>query len=278
MKKIVFVFTILAFYSCNQSLEDKIVGKWNFENVNSKILDDSSLRYKNSNLNLSNKFGSSFFETNYLFFQKEKSFKGTLGAYSGRYTDGNWSLNETDSVLSFTENRITKPFLKIHSVSDKELKFNIIGKDKLITQDMEFVFTKENQELNNSKFDYTQKQYNLWRKKPNEPEDIKGISKRVKQCLEYSITYLKYNQDQKKESVSLKEINFLPINFYDNGIELKDPDKIPKWENIFFSNVDALNGYEIIKQIIISDFSLPEGKSGLELNIYILEEIKNRIK
>jgi hypothetical protein len=143
---------------------------------------------------------------------------------------------------------------------------------------MDFVFVKEDQELSNSKFDYTQKQFNLWRKSPDEPEDLNQISKRVKQCLEYSVTYLKYNLEQKKSSVSLKEISFLPINFYDNGIQLKDPDELQKWENLFFSNVDALNGLEIIRQIIKTDFSLPEDKSGLELNIYILEEIKNRIK
>ncbi|WKL47000.1 hypothetical protein Q1W71_18795 [Flavobacterium pectinovorum] len=276
MKKIVLVFTILAFYSCNQSLEDKIVGKWNFENVDSQILDLSELRYKNSSL--SNLLGSSFYEMNYLFFQKEKSYKGVLGVYNGIYTDGNWSFNENDSIVSFTENRITKPFLKIKSVSDKELRFSVVGKHPTMDNLMEFVFVKENQELNNSKFDYTQKQFNLWRKSPDEPEDLNQISKRVKQCLEYSVTYLKYNLEQKKSSVSLKEISFLPINFYDNGIQLKDPDELQKWDNVFFSNVDALNGREIIKQIIKTDFSLPEDKSGLELDIYILEEIKNRIK
>lgn len=278
MKKIVFVFTILTFYSCNPSLEDKIASKWNFESVDSEILDLSEMRYKNSNINLSNLLGSSFFETNYLFFEKQKSYRGVLGAYNGIYTEGNWSFNEKDSIVSLTENRITKPFLKIKSVSDKELRFNLISKHPNIIKLMDFVFVKENEELSNSKFDYTQKQYNLWRKAPNEPEDLNQISKRVKQCLEYAVTYLKYNLEQKKSSVSLKEISFLPFNFYDNGIELKNSDELQKWDNLFFSNVDALNGREIIRQIIRTDFSLPEDKSGLELNIYILEEIKNRIK
>jgi len=201
-----------------------------------------------------------------------------FGAYSGVFIEGKWSLNEKDSVLSITENRITKPFIKILALSNKELRFSLIHTDKMITEDMEFVFAKEDQELINSKFDYTQKQYNNWRKRPYEPEDLEAISKRVKQCLEYSVAYLKYNLEQKNESVSLKELSFLPIDFYDNGIQLKDSEKIPKWENVFFSKVDALNGYEIIRQVITNDFSLPEGKSGLELNIYILEEIKNRIK
>lgn len=273
MKKSLLLIIVCLMLSCTSSVNDELNGLWIFEKAESsskEVYDQSQ-----TEIDLGN-FISKNLINNYLFFEDNNRLNAILGVGNGIYVDGNWAYNEADSTINLMANK-SEIKLKITSVSFAEIKCSITGLQDFNTDNLVVVFKKQQQNLTKSKYNYTLAQFNRWRERPSKSEDIGQIVERVKNCLAYSIAYLKYNIDSKNNAVSTTNIS-LPFKFYGNGLTLKDFTESNDFNSMFFNEGEAQIAYNIIKGVMNEPLNLPNDKSSLEINTIILEHIYKRIK
>ncbi|RZL51146.1 MAG: hypothetical protein EOP00_00865 [Pedobacter sp.] len=273
MKKNLLLILVCLLLSCALGVDDKLNGMWVFEKTESKTKE--VYEQSQTEIDLDNLI-SKYLNNNYLLFEDGNKFNAVLGVGSGIYVNGNWNYNDADSIISLTAAH-SKLKLMISSMSLTEIKCSITGLEDFDAKGMVVVFKREGQNLRDSKYNYTLAKFNKWREKATKSEDIEQIMERVKNCLAYSIAYLKYNLDAKNNSVSTTNIS-LPFNFYANGLALREYDKADDFKNMFFNDGEAQIAYNVIKGVMDEPLNLPDDKSSLEINTIILEHIYKRIK
>lgn len=287
IKKTTIAVLTLMFISCGKSdIKSELVGKWDFRNVfnpNNEIKKFDEQIGENEIDNLGNE---SFFGSYYVL-NEDNTYYSLHTEGVGGFIEGRWSYNEKDSLLNFnSSNKTQEKQYKINYLENKKLSFSDPNPSKVNSNDSylkqlsdnsnhRYKFIKDDFTLD-SELNFTEKKLNLWRIKPKKSESKKQINNRAKQSLEYSIMFLKNTIEQNKKDVRLNAIN-LPLNFYSNGVEMKNFEDCYGWKRIFYDDDEALVGFELIKNVMEEKFEIPENKKPIELNLYILEELYKRL-
>lgn len=232
--------------------------------------------------------GNENFKGSYYVLNEDNTYYSLHTEGDGGYIEGKWEYRENDSLLMFYANSKTQdPIYKVNYLKGNQLSLSdpnpkkVNKKDSYLKQladnmNHRYKFVKDDFTLD-SDLDFTKKTSNLWRNKAQKSENKDQIKKRTKEALENTILYFKNGLEDEKKVLSLNPV-YLPLDFYGNGVQMKDFNSSYNWNSIFFNDDEAYQGYALINNAMAQDFEVPNNKRPLELNLFILEELNKRIK
>ncbi|MFC0779152.1 hypothetical protein [Flavobacterium sp. HJSW_4] len=288
MKKTLLAVTSLLLISCGKSdIKSQLVGKWDFRNVYNPNNENENYDQEIGIKEIDD-LGNENFQGSYYVLNDDNTYYSLHTEGEGGYIEGKWQYSEKDSLLIFhSKNKTQEPAYKVNYLKDNQLSLSDPNPKKVNKEDSylkqladnmnhRFKFVKDDFTLD-SDYDFTKKSSNLWRTKAQASENKDQIKKRTKDALENAILYLKNGIEEEKKVLSLNPV-FLPVDFYGNGVQMKDFDKSYNWNSIFFNDDEAYQGYALINNAMAEDFEVPNNKKPMELNLYILEELNKRIK
>lgn len=288
MKKTLLAVTSLLLISCGKSdIKSQLVGKWDFRNVYNPNNENENYDQEIGVKEIDD-LGNENFQGSYYVLNDDNTYYSLHTEGEGGYIEGKWQYSEKDSLLIFhSKSKTQEPAYKVNYLKDNQLSLSDPNPKKVNKEDSylkqladnmnhRFKFVKDDFTLD-SDYDFTKKSSNLWRTKAQTSENKDQIKKRTKDALENAILYLKNGIEEEKKVLSLNPV-FLPVDFYGNGVQMKDFDKSYNWNSIFFNDDEAYQGYALINNAMAEDFEVPNNKKPMELNLYILEELNKRIK
>ena len=288
MKKTLLALTILLFISCGKSdIKSELVGKWDFRNVFNPNNHDDKYDQEVGDKEI-DELSNENYHGSYYVLNEDNTYYSLHTEGEGGYIEGKWDYNEKDSLLHFYSNNKTQdPVYKVNYLKGNQLSFSdanpktVNPKDSYLKQladniNHRYKFVKDDFTLG-SDLDFTKKSLNLWRAKPQKSENIVQITKRTKDAIENAILFFKNGIEEEKDGLHLNPV-MLPVNFYANGVEMKDFHNAVNWNSIFYNDNEAYAGYTLINNAMAENFDVPNNKRPLELNLYILEELNKRIK
>ena len=225
MKKIyILTFISSILFSCNSNSEDKWRGKWNFDSY--KVEDISQL-YSYYNISKSGEIDQYLMPligVDYLMVED-----GNANNLSGlNYSSGKFTAD--DKYLKINNKKVYEIIdYRKNSVKLKPLMLEFNQDDNPLN---DIVLTFVSDDLyNTTELDYTQPQYNKWRKIPTDKEEAQTIIDRLTQQVEYARIYF---EKESKLHNKVKTIGVeLPFQFYRNGIVLEEYNPTQKWTNYF---------------------------------------------
>lgn len=286
-KVIIFLFSIIYFSCKDPATEVALVGKWDFRNVFNPNNHDKNYDDEIGNKEIKD-LGNVSFVGSYYVLNKDKTYSSVHTEGEGGFIEGKWDYNENDSLLSFHSNSKTQQksyrlnYLKGNSLSLSDpFPSKVNPNDPYLKQlgdniNHRFKFIRDEHTLD-SEFNFTEKKYNLWRFKSEAPENEKSIIIRVKQCLEYAVLFLQNAIEHNRKVVTLSAVN-LPLNFYSNGVQMKNFSECYAWKGIFYNEEEALIGYKLIENAMKDNFEISKNENPMKLNLSILNEINKRVK
>jgi hypothetical protein len=159
---------------------------------------------------------------------------------------GKWKVDKKNRILllSFTDGT-HKSYYVEKIVLQKMVVLQNIGDD-----DVTISFSSDGLARRRFSDDPFYPSNNQWRIKPSSPETDEQIVNRMKQCVHfYSLFFLDNNQRQETD------ISFIGLpncfQWYNGGIGLVDKlDLDKKWIDCFYSEKQALRGYDMLKTLI----------------------------
>ena len=128
------------------------------------------------------------------------------------------------------------------------------------------------------KDDYSTLENNKWRFQSHTPETREQIRQRVIGSLRFAVMYLSKQHEREQASVALHPI-VLPVIIASNGIGLQRETEIEhEWKAIFYSDEDAITGYNMLKEAYYKKIDIPKDKERLELDIDLLKQILHNMQ
>ncbi|MEG0188732.1 MAG: hypothetical protein RR578_04585 [Bacilli bacterium] len=235
MKKIyILTFISSILFSCTSNPEDKWRGKWNFDSY--KVEDISQL-YSYYNISKSGEIDQYLMPligVDYLMVED-----GNANNLSGlNYSSGKFTAD--DKYLKINNKKVYEIIdYRKNSVKLKPLMLEFNQDDNPLN---DIILTFVSDDLyNTTELDYTQPQYNKWRKIPTDKEEPQTIIDRLTQQVEYARIYF---EKESKLHNKVKTIGVeLPFQFYRNGIVLEEYDPMQKWTNYFYDFDDQQLAY-----------------------------------
>lgn len=288
MKKTVLALTTLLLISCGKSdVQSELVGKWDFRNMYNPNNHDDTYDLEVGDKEI-NDLGNENFFGSYYVLNEDKTYYSLHTEGAGGYIEGRWDYNEKDSLLSFhSKNKTQDPAYKVNYLKGNQLSLSdpnpkkVNPKDSYLKQladnrNHRYKYVKDDFTVG-SDLDFTAKSVNLWRTKPQKPENKKQIAVRTKDAIQNAILFFKNGIEEEKDGLHLNPV-VLPLNFYANGVEMKSFQDAISWNSIFYNDDEAYEGYTLVQNAMAENFDVPNNKRPLELNLYILEELHKRIK
>jgi hypothetical protein len=216
---------------------------------------------------------SQIFRGNFFKLNDNKTFSCILG--SGHFIYGSWKFNPADSIIRLEETGKSKHsilfWLKEWSSSQMILRQSQYGINTELT------LVKERVTSIDEKNDYSALENNKWRIQPSSEESTEQIRQRVIGSLRFAVLYLSKQQDLGETNISLQPI-VLPVIIATNGIKLMPETELEHgWKALFYSDDNALTGYNILKEAYYKKISVPD-KEGLELDIDLLKQVLQNLQ
>jgi len=92
--------------------------------------------------------------------------------------------------------------------------------------------------------------HNGWRIRPNLSESAEQIRKRIKGCVQFYALFFKDNRARKDKTISFSGLPNC-FTWYNGGIALQSTFELDKkWMGCFYSEEQAMEGYEMIKTVL----------------------------
>ncbi|MDH6309215.1 hypothetical protein M2451_001786 [Dysgonomonas sp. PFB1-18] len=274
---------IIVITACsNEKKQTQIIGKWDLEFADLKsVLDLNSDKTPNA------KNRKEVLPDNQIILNADSTYFLVLSKLQN-ISFGKWSFNNDQIILKPTDPSQDKLIFIIDEIGSDKMKSRLDFAEKPLSDNYLYIYNyfeyrKQDPDFFKSSFsNYGNIDKNRWRIKASQPESEAQIRDRVRGALDFTLSYLKYNQEyisgQKKNSISLKILRNVPLFFASNGIQLEPNDD---WAEIFYDDNDLQLSYSIwekafqgIKDVYISDEY--KGKP-LELNLYILEHLRDAL-
>ena len=188
---------------------------------------------------------------------------------------GKWKIDKKrrQLLLSFADGTHTSYFV------EKILLQKMVVLQKIGDDDVTISFSSDGLAREQFSDDPFYPSNNQWRIKPKSSETDKQILERIKGCVHfYSLFFLDNNQRQETD------ISFIGLpncfQWYNGGIGLIDRlDLDKKWMDCFYSEKEALRGYEMLKRLIEKhELNWPENPtSWIKQTHEILDQIHDKL-
>ena len=174
------------------------------------------------------------------------------------------SFGGTGKVYSINHIQSNKLELTEEADNEKPLRLTL-SSDALIHQDMySDPFHPSN---------------NRWRFKPAARENDSALHTRVKQCVKFYALYFRDNIMRQKNVISFEGLPEI-FRWYSGGIGLPDKEDISSsWINCFYNKAQALEGYEMLRRLIIDyEFDWPKkAPSWVHQTHAVLEQMYHKL-
>ena len=295
MKKPLLIFIVLCLFSSCRTDHSVAPNKWEAVGMNyvelkkfTEVIEEE----KNVKLNPTLNF---FVEGDFLNMLSDSTF--TRLSFGSHFSFGKWRIDTSQSNITllskfglnskiydtviFKIAKLNSTELVLHNADRPQASDNpslgveMKSKDSNgLGLETELIFKKDSK-VQKPDEDYSSLKNNLWRIRPDSNETLDQIRTRVKSSFRFAILFLSSYQNKKKNSVPLRPL-VLPLNIASNGVQLKKSNNIDKWNNIFYDEQDAQAGYQIIKEAMSKNITMPEDR-GVDLIINLLEQIAKSI-
>jgi hypothetical protein len=114
---------------------------------------------------------------------------------------------------------------------------------------------------------------NQWRLKPTGHEDKSEIKKRVRNHLHFMYSFFSFAIRGERYWVS-QDWFFSVIKPGRNGMALLSVKNIPpQWYNCFYDSVEAMQGYELLRETFHRHIKIPDETNSIVFNKLMLEEL-----
>lgn len=195
------------------------------------------------------------------------------------YTQGKWNLKKNDSTLVLASGKDTIP-MKIVQFSADTLKVRILSGHNVanyldaFTESQTLTFIPDTISYFSSNNPYSFKA-NKWAVKATHKLTDQEIKTKVVSFIDYLILVL---QDSRKNESYLEQITN-PVNVAANGLSLIKPERVdPEWRNLFYDEEGFQKAYHLLEMAFESDVKIPETNDTVELDVDILEQLKEYIR
>ncbi|WP_207429409.1 hypothetical protein [Pedobacter sp. SYSU D00535] len=263
-----------------------IVGKWDFR---TSYLPGQEDGFKAGEVNVSveNLVNSDYIGSYYVF-NADGTYRSLhTEGLTEEYIEGRWSFDEKDSLLRFETNKATQQkIFKVNYLKNNKLSLSDVrpaeqGKktsylDKLYTEISHHYTFQADEDVVDTEHDYTVREANDWRIKPQKPETDGQIRERIAANIDYAIMYLDAHLESKKKSIRYAGLAS-PFMFASNGIALHPMERVKAWKDMFYSYEQAVLGHGFLKEAFATHIKVPENKSHVELQRHLLVEIKRQV-
>lgn len=187
------------------------------------------------------------------------------------YVSGKWDFNSDEKCIVLVDNQKNSSKLFIEELSDKKLEIkNIIDQKSIFKK---HAYTKINLQKSDQDFNLInpyKPEYNKWRIKAERPETDAEIKKRVANLLYfYQVTFTEAVNKDVHTLVSEKSSPFIVAS---NGIAIFENQY---WNDTFYSETDALKGYDLLKKIIPKEINDKEENHFIMLRDVFIAYNKN---
>lgn len=234
-----YVLTILLLTSCivnfKENNEKSIYGTWRLYDIE-QLNKDSQFEdpfSKAASLKKLVKEGSiiCFFENG-----EYSEIKG-----DSKFKSGKWKLNDDKKSIQFIDSgQATDPLslaIETNLNGKKVLTFSFFKKN------INIKFIKESDKLPDFTSDPFYPANNLWRQKPQNPENSAQLTNRLTNYFKHIALILKAAKERNQDIVSF-EYSKGPIKIYNGGIGIYPYNIVPdNWKNSFYDEADASTAY-----------------------------------
>ncbi len=113
---------------------------------------------------------------------------------------------------------------------------------------------------------------NRWREKARHKESLTEIRERLKNHVAFMKVYFENAIEIGLGTVSEPNLAS-PFEVFTNGIRLRKFEEIKDWQDLFFDNEDAKNGYMMLDKAMETRFTLIKTENAFELNADIFGKL-----
>ena len=273
---IIALLLAFVFASCNNSINSKIIGKWDFNNR--YLPNQEKFGLTGNTIEVDNYTNSGFMGSYYVF-----NADGTYHALqpegvAAKYIEGTWRFDERDSTLHFKSNSIIQQNVwKVNDLKNGTLILAEIPSEKSAPNKSYLQKFEKDDETVGTTYDFTSKEMNLWRAKPQKQESTAELKKRITANIDHTLMFLNANLESGKRTINYAGLSS-PFVFATNGLALKRIERAEQWTNIFYHYGQAQEAYDILEAAFNSHIKVPENLSYVLLQKYLLEELKKQLK
>jgi hypothetical protein len=244
MQRTLFSFFLLLFVSgclLKQNTKTSLYGTWRLYDVEPQLENSGGLSFsEQASLKQIVKDG------NQLCFFEDGSYTELKG--EGEYKTGKFGYSEGKNALQFvTNDKETTPVEAKLETNDKgrQVLSLLNGQQNLI-----FKFMKVSDAPKNVQDAPFYAGNNLWRIKPQAPENEEQQTNRLTNYMKHVALILKAAKEGKQDIVSF-EFSQGPIKIYNGGIGIHPYEIVPEsWKKTFYNDADAHSAYQLYERYL----------------------------
>lgn len=298
MKKDPQIFILIAFFAIMvvgcRSNQDKISQRWVFTSLQTPSSKALAKAFDESVLNEVHMMLDKKVQGNRLVLEKDGKCFGVL---MNCYVTGRWTWSNVGPMVLTQIDFPKKINLKwqVHKQANKQVEF-MVRADKLmelyqldaskedsiktadwvVQENGEWTITAESEktDFDSENADPWSPEMNRWRLKPQSAESKQQLQDRVRNHLQFLISFFKFIS-QEKERFWVSQDWFSSIVVTGNsGTALRAEGRIPKeWYQCFYDSTQALRGYYMLRTAFHGGIKIPTETNSIIFNKEMLEEI-----